>query len=100
METSKGLLTKLGIFSGIGIVLVLIGKQHIADHNLKRFSEEKKKRFDDGDFAIEYPERGIINNFDEFEENENFGKNKHIEPYESRKRGDKLGLIDFFFKKP
>ncbi|QRG37441.1 hypothetical protein FDK38_001816 [Candidozyma auris] len=103
METSRGLITKLGLYSAAAVVLVVAGKKHIAylkeERHLKEsdISLEREEEFEDKTTRRGFPTNNPNLNY------EGTGReSKYIgsgSAYSSRTPGDRLSVWNVFKQK-
>ncbi|CAN3359525.1 hypothetical protein DICA3_D04698 [Diutina catenulata] len=97
METRKGLLTKLAIYSGVAISLFLVGKKHIA------YSKERRHQMEsDAGIETEVDEFGFVVARPGFpEHNKNLDYENEARPskyeglgnsYTTRRAGDRFSM--------
>ncbi|KAK6461469.1 hypothetical protein DFJ63DRAFT_183611 [Scheffersomyces coipomensis] len=104
-ETRRGLLTKLGIFSGIAIGLFLVGKKHIAITKVERHKRETDATIDSeveeyGNYGTRpgFPANNPTLNYeaDSSRASRYEGKGNS---YSSRRPGDRFSMFAVFDRK-
>lgn len=94
METRKGLVSKLLLFSGIAITLGYLGKRRASNHRSGKLLELTETSVDKDEFEHEYRFRGKP-----VEEGKYQRTNQFIgagNSYSSRKPGDRLTMFKIF----
>lgn len=103
METSKGLITKLGLYSAGAVALVLIGKKHIAKHKEERHLKESDLRLEaEEEFETTSKRRGFPTNNPNLNYEGTGRESKYVGSgvaYASRTPGDKLSIWNVFKQK-
>ena len=101
METRRGLLTKLGIYSAIAVSLFLGGKSHIASNNEKRHRLETDARVDsdENEFGVVTRRPGFPSNNPtlSYEGRGRASKYEGVgDAYSTRRSGDRLTMKSVF----
>lgn len=101
METRRGLLTKLGIYSAIAVSLFLGGKAHIASNNEKRHRLETDARVDsdENEFGVVTKRPGFPSNNPtlSYEGRGRASKYEGVgDAYSTRRSGDRLTMKSVF----
>lgn len=101
METRKGLLTKLGLYSVGAIGFYLVGKRHIQKHNDERHKRETDARIDSetDEFSVKVKRPGFPENNPNFDYEERQLQSKYVglgSSYSSRTPGDRFTMFGFF----
>lgn len=104
METRKGLLSKLALFSALAIGITVVGKKHIALVKDSRHLKESDSSVENESDEFVNPQR--IPGFPEHNPNLNYDtanrKSKYVGAglsYSSRATGDKLSMWNVLFKR-
>lgn len=98
METRKGLLTKLGLYTVTAVGLVLVGKKHIALHKEDRHkleSDSTVEYVDDGEFLDKSVRPGFPTNNPNLNYDSTGRESKFVGSgcsYSSRTPGDRLSM--------
>lgn len=102
METQKGLLTKLALFTGVAITLTVLGKKHIASHNEDRHMQENYSSVDndENEFVDKTRRPGFPSNNPNLNYEGGTRESKYVGAgmaYSSRTKGDRLSLWNIFW---
>lgn len=98
METQKGLLTKLALYSAAAVGLVVVGKKHIASHKEDRHKLESDANVefaDDSEFLDKSVRPGFPSNNPNLNYNVDGRESKYVgsgNSYSSRTSGDRLSI--------
>lgn len=95
METRKGLITKLGLFVGVAVTLVIVGKKHIAAHKEARHMDEYEENNLREEFDLDKKK-------DKYDAEDPRRESRYIgagASYSSRVPGDRLSFWSVFRSK-
>lgn len=100
METSKGLIIKLGLYSAGAVGLVLIGKKHIALRKEERHLQDSDTSLtNDEEFVDSHKRRGFPSNNPNLNYEGKGRESKYVgagQAYSSRTPGDRLSIWNVF----
>lgn len=104
METRKGLLTKLAMYTGVAVTLTVIGKKHIAAHKEDRYVQESNTTVGNEDFEFIDKSRrpGFPTNNPNLTYEGNTRESRYVGSglaYATRTKGDRLGIWNIIWLK-
>lgn len=104
METTHGLLTKLGLFGVCAVGMFVVGKKHIAQFNDERHREETDARTDsdDNEFRQVSRRRGFPENNPRLDYQSDSRELRYVglsTAYATRSKGDRLSTWNILLTK-
>lgn len=103
METSRGLVTKLVLYSAGAVGLVILGKKHIAHHKEERHLKDSDTSLENSEeFEDSHKRRGFPSNNPNLNYEGKGRESKYVgagQAYSSRTPGDRLSMWNVFKNK-